>query len=433
MRTNLALLAVLAAVLMILALCAVFTHTYAVDEAGWFMRSQESPLSFSDPRAYAWAVDVPALNRWVYWAVLDATGLDRVPDGERRIWNLRSDAAGRPELYAFDIRWPGQPGAAEARKPSFLSRREREWGAVAPRRAIVVMRLVNVLTFGAVLLCLWLVGALITRPARHWKWLAAIMPGAVLCSVAYVLPATAVAWRIWSGDVFLTAFLTGGLALWLWLHKRGTAATGRGALALGVVAGLAVSAKLTGLLMLWPMMLYLGLTARGVRRLTLPAICAGAAFAVFLAVNPALYLTGRAPWTVCADMLARRGQVVDAWLRNRPVLSFFGAVAAVTGTEGRVLLPILAYVLWRKRRAWYVLPILSWALFLVVGTIGGAVSMGMFHAHYAAPYDLGFGVLVVTAFLAMLTDEQRRESRGTVDRTAERGKAGCGDTRPTGR
>lgn len=396
MKTYLVLGTALVAVLAMTAGQARQTDTYVVDEAAWFQRSQDWPTSFEDPDAYAWAIDVPAVNRWVYSAVLKSTGLDVIPEGERRVWTIR-EHKGRPALFAYDARWPHTPGfpmTAEA-----LAERERLLGAYAPRRAIVAMRLANVLAFGGALVCLWLAAVQVLEGRKLAAALAAL-PLAV--NSLFQAPPTGIAWRLWSGDVYLVLFLTGGLAGLLWLARRGMAATWRGAAILGTAAGLAVSSKLTGLLFLWAVMVYLAISARGFRRLAMPALCAAVAFAVFVVMNPAFYLTGRAPWTVCQDMLTRRSTVAAVWTSGHGALSAAEALGEAVGGLWPMLF-LAGLGLWFMRRAWWTLPVALWAAFLVAGSAAGMVSMGIGHDHYRAPIELAAWFLTALVMLAAAT------------------------------
>jgi len=382
-------LALLAAIMSVLAFAAFTQRTAPYNEPLWFMRSQVPPTDLSTDAHRLWAVDIPNLNRWAYWAALKVTGLDRVPCGEPSAWEFKDGT----------VYFQGRRGGANWLSPD-PSHRNMEWletfhGKYAPRRAIVAMRMVNLAAFASMLVFLWLT--------------ARMAIGADIPALATVLPftmmhfwVTTVASIAVSGDSFLLPAFALTLFLWTRYHMKGQGVSWRSVIVVGAAAGLATSAKHPGIIMVGAFGLYLMWHARGWNRIAMPAVAAAAAFAVFVLVNPAVLMyPGARPWEVLQMMVDRREEVAAAAATRFgdpgwPELwrkAFFWVPWVPAALAG----------FWVLRRERWMAPLMFWCVSIIVVTLAGLVLLRNFEARYALPIELSlyFTVALMGAALAL--------------------------------
>lgn len=358
---------------------AALAPTVPYDEALWLHRSMVPPSDISDSTRYWWAIDIPGMNRWAYYAALKVTGFDHVPEGEPEAWSIRDGLCcfqGKPILWAAGPR---------------LQQMHYACGYYTPRRSILLMRAVNLAAFFFALSALWLCALWILR--SRWLALLAVTP----LLLAPVL-AMDIAFITASGDVFLLAWCAATLAAWLYFHSRGRATSPRAVVIIGILAGMATASKHPGVLVAVAYAAYLTLSATGARRMLLPVLGMGIAFAAFSVVNPVI-LAGRfEPWEVCRQMMARRAEVAAKHIEHGGGLSY--AVLMKGVLSWWPLLPLAVYAMWRARRAWWFQPVALWACFLVVGIMVGLFLSGDGSSQrYMAPVEVGLLFLTALCFL----------------------------------
>jgi hypothetical protein len=346
--------------------------TRPVDEALWFQRSILSPLHV-EGEGRMWGIDIPAVNRWLWWAALKATGTDKVPRGEPPAWYLDDEGN-----MMFQGRWTLPIWLEGPDGP--LDRWMARHGAYAPRRAILVMRSVNVAVFALFLLGLWYAGRRISGCAAAASL--AIVPVAlapIMCeSVAFVSL---------SGDVPMLAASTWALVLWLRGCERGAALHWRNVLGVGALCGLATASKHSGVLPLGAFILWLSLQGGIRRRIVNIALAGSAAFAVFFCLNPVLFLSpGEYPIAILMEMISRRSAVAALHVSLHGPVSwsqFYGDTLFWW-----LLVVPYCYALWRYRREWWAGPLALWSGVFIIGTLAGGVEMRAFHPHYRAPMEM---------------------------------------------
>ena len=247
--TSVVCLAVLASILGLYAWQAVVTPTFPFDEPLWFMRSRVPPTDISRPEYRSWSIDTPSLNRWTYYCVLKATGLDAVPEGEPRAWHTENGV-----LYFGTERLPND-ALTPRLSAAGLARWEGLYGPYAPRKAVIAMRMVDVAVYGVLLVCLWWTTRLALR-----SWGLAVI--AVLPMTVIPLFAMRLAFASASGDVHFMAAAAAALAVWTYSHLKGAGASWAAVIAVSIALGFAAGSKHLGLLVLASYGLYLVIHAR---------------------------------------------------------------------------------------------------------------------------------------------------------------------------
>jgi hypothetical protein len=376
--------------------------TAPIDEPLWFMRSCEPPWRLDTEAQRFWAIDIPALNRWIYWTALKISGLDRVPDGEPRIFEYREGA-----IWSKDrVVMPAELFARRWEKD--LKGWETEHGTYAPRHAILLMRAVNLLAFAITVCCLLYAARLILRTCPLAA--AAIIPILGAPSIR-----RGIAFYLGSGDIFLLASLAGLLAFWLKRHLAG-----RGAGLITIVfgaglCGLATSAKHTGVLAVLAFMTYLAAVSKGPARLWNPLIAASVAFAVFALLNPVVLWSPehRWPWEACVAMIRRRNEQFyrqTAGIDGEAVVSLRRLVTSAFWWWPAA--PLVAVGAWRRLREPWFLPLALWAGFLIAGAGAGLLSIRIVHLSYVAPLDMA---LLFAAGVCLLAHGERLPPRVGLD------------------
>lgn len=357
--------------------------TWAIDEPLFFMRSTAAPWDASTTEKRFWAVDVMAVQRWAYYPALRLTGLDVVPADEKPCWveTPRGIAwAGRPDGRLMVISPSDTPDGWRTTLAEWNVRH----GFYGPRRAILLMRVINLLTFDVLLVALLIAAWMILRSA--WAVIVAV-PAAV--SMWYCGPLSIITA---SGDVFMLAGLAMGLLAWLWLRQRRQDGTLIAAVAIGALFGLATAAKPNGVL---------GLAAYGAscvilypRRLWLPVVAGAVAVGVFLLANP-VSLSG--PIDFCRAVMARRAEVNAHW---HEINGFPAWQTLMTSAFFWLpLAPVVGYLAWISRREWWIMPLVMWSMVIAVGTAAGYLSMANPKPSYLAPMHVAFWPCVVTLLI----------------------------------
>jgi len=391
------LIAILAAVLGIEVWQAAETPTFPIDEPLWFRKAQATSAHTTDPDDRFYAIDVPGLNRWIYWPMFRITGFYKVPPGEKECWSLRK---GRIyfEGTVTNPLWPQNVTPEQFKQ--WVHRR----GAYAPRSSIMALRLVNIAVYGVMLVALWWTAKAVLRS----HWLALIPTASVAITPAFT---TNMAFVTWSGDIFVLAMLAVTLAVWTYFHLRGNPTSRTAVIVTALMCGLTTSSKLNGVVVLFGYMAYLAIVSRGWSRLVKPAVAGAIAFAVFLAVNPVVFLFPDSyPWEVLMRMVTRRSEVVSAWVRREGPLPWTELVSHALFWWP--LLPAAIWLFWRQRRASWFLPLALWCAFIVVGTLAGIIGVQRADDEYTAPILLSLFFPLATAMLALGRGDDRQAGRG---------------------
>ena len=357
-----------------LAVQSIGTPVWRFDEPLWFARSTVTPADVSTRERQFWAIDVPGLNRWVYWTVLTLSNLKRVQPDEAHCWRVLKD-----KMY-----W--QDGVKPYFDAGILPQWERAHGAYAPPRVIEAMRFTNIAAFVLGLALLYAVAWRLSR--SHAVSLVAVLP--LVLSPLFALK---LAFVTSSGDILL--FTTLALVLWLWTWKP--APTFANVLIVGAACGLAVSAKHPGVLALGAYSVWLVWQSRGWRRILNPAIACGTAFLVFAALNPVVFLHPEASCLrVLATMSVRRAKMAEALTVSHP-MTIVTALSVLTPYWALVPLNIFAAI--RAIRNVELAPLVLWSVVLWVGTILAYWLMGAAMEFYLGPVE--YGLFFPTAVLCL--------------------------------
>lgn len=267
-------------------------------------------------------------------------------------------------------------------------------GASAPADAVLAMRTGNVAAFIAGLLCLYYVA--VTALGSSWRAALALSP--LLISPLFpvhIIP------RV-GPDALLFAWVCGFLALWIYTYQKGRASSWQWALVLGAVGGLASFVKINGALVLFAYMAWLAASNKGRARLLLPPLAGAAGFVVFYLLNPAFH--GAGPTFVVWDILARRVFVAQGQRAIYGPIGWLRLVHRVVPCWP--LLPLVATVVCRGRRAWWFWPVVSWGLALVVGTLA---TINQPLPRYVGPLELGLYFPVALVCLSINTRAGQKE------------------------
>jgi hypothetical protein len=353
------------------------------DEPMWFQRSLVTPANLSTPAYRHWAEDIPGLNRWVYFAALKVTGLDKTPADAEPCWSLENGIVHLNDMSTgVDLVKDGYATLADW---------EAKHGRYAPRDSIMAMRFVDIGVFLACLACMWWTARMILKS----DWLAAF---SVLPLVLSPVFSEDVSYVINSGDGFLAGGLAATLAGWTYFHLKGHGTSRWAILAVGALAGLATASKQTGVLAVVAFAAYLAWQSRGRERLVNPLMACAAAFIVFSAINWDVFFTpGQWPWNVLATMVANRAQIVVHHYGGKP----FSPLEAFKFFWWP-LLPLALYCLWVSRRERWFPAVGLWSIVIIVGTLAGMTGIRISAPRYLAPLEMAmyFPVSVVMLSLA---------------------------------
>jgi len=266
---------------------------------------------------YIWGLDQPALERWVFHGLLHISG--RFPETlPEKNWD-----------YTHDLRW------------------NVENGNVGPPDAVHFVRVVNA---AFMILAVVLIFAALAR---------AVSPLAGLIAGLYFVLHPSVTVTMWSigPDPLLWLLMAAGLALWVW-----QGATWRGAVLVGVVGGLAASAKLNGALVIVGFCLWLVL-----KRRPLLALLAGVlALAVFVVVNPILFSRGVTGlpgmlWEMARWRSVRTGMMMQGYPAFAAAPRWYIPFYLLGAWWALVPLLVVSQRLWRFE------PAVFWAATLAIG------------------------------------------------------------------
>ena len=379
--------AVAALVLVFIVLCAIgqaiHTDTFPLDEPLWFHRSRVLPSDTSNPDYMLWAIDVPAVNRWVYYAVLHATGLDEISEWEWPCWSMRD---GRIFWYT----WATPANWKERYGDNYnLEWWKRQNGEYAPRKAIMAMRFTNIAFFSLFLVLMWVSAVLILR-SRIWAILA-VLP---LALVPTFLDDQGISFTTWSGDIFMVTAMAGCFVAWLWYHLAGEGTSIRAIIILGLTSGLAAGSKQTGVLLVGAVLAYLVWASRGRARFYRPLAALAVAAVAIIATNPVFVTNGigALPWDVGLMVVRRRAEIVAGFMRSDGPTSFSGL--CVGAFYWWPILPAVCAAIWACRKEKWFPPVAFWAAFLGFGAAGALIDMKMMQERYTAPVHMGFYFIV---------------------------------------
>ena len=329
----------------------------ALDEGIILERMKRAPSAFDTRNDYYYAVEHPAIYRWIGRGVL-------------RLFRVEIGDVPKVDLTK-SLEW------------------NVENGRTAPRRPVLVLRAVNVVLLVGALVALFFL-ARIAFGGYAW--------GFVLAAPIALPPALG---RYIGGyiltDAYLTFFLAATLLAWVVFHHRPKPASIIYVIAIGVLLGFTISAKLNGALILLAYVAYLAVVARGPDRVWLPFVAVLAASTTFVALNPVMQKGGLLwPALVARDMIAARSEVYQA--HNQ----FFG----YKGTWGILLfmfphwylLPLLIAPILKARTETWFPPVFLWSTFLVLGT---ALTIEQPFNRYLMPINLGLTALVMMSAIAV--------------------------------
>jgi hypothetical protein len=391
--------------------------TLLLDEGIWFTRARVLPSDLSTDVYRRWAIDPPAANRWIYGAVLTATGLDKVPAGEKSPW---SESNG--EFY-WNGRLLGPYIRAYYKDHDTLEKWMAYAGSYTPRGAVLAMRAVNVTTFAVYITLMWLCALAALRSSLLAT--AAVVPIAV--SHATMLP-YGLSFYSWSGDVFMMAAMAGALLALIRFHEKGRAANVWPIVVVAGLTGLAVASKQHAMLALWAFIAYLAWQSRGWRRIANPILAASIAATVYMAVNPVMFLyPGKWPWDIEMMIVAERGDVLMRYERS------FGLASA-----GQILsdslywwpiVPLALAAAWSCRREKWFPPVALFGFFLAAGTASALFRTGMLQARYMAVAEMGLFLLVSVCLMTVslrANAAYRHSPGGTPEAANEQSLANAG-------
>jgi hypothetical protein len=348
--------------------------------------AQISPSEYETEKSYIYAIDHPALGRYVYRTVAMVLGVPHVdvPDVD----------------YSKTERW------------------NIDAGRLPPTDVVYVLRYVNGAFFLAAVVLLFAAAFLVLRNA--WLALATALPFAVsehiqVGVVAYV-----------GSDVMLAFFLALAILLWTRFTMKGREKSVAAVLSVSLVCGLAVSAKLNGGLLVIAYLAYLAIISRGAGRVVRPAAATLVMCAVFVAFNP--ILRGGGPgWAlhIIREMLAMRREIWLDQFGEAPV-GRMGLVAKFFPYAAFAPLLAAAFLALRKER--WTLPVVCWAAVLVVGTLASAHRT---YRRYFLPVEIAvfFSSGLAAWRLVQISIAERRErggARGEAKGRAWRKRAAMG-------
>ena len=346
--------------------------TRPFDDPLWFTRSCYAPTTPDMA-----AVDIPAVNRWIWWAALKATGLDVIPVDEPLCWTAEDGMAyfqGRKQAWAW--MHGDRPGWQNLSDDALAYNMGRTHGAYAPRKAVVLMRFVSLGVFVAAVAALWWAAR---RILRH--------PGTAAVAVLPILLAYALTGEL-SFQICSTVHILAGYALvlaaWLYWHEHGARSLS-GLVIVSALCGCATAAKHNGILALAALVVYLAVYSRGTERIVRPVIACLVAFLVFVVVNPVVFRHPELnPFGVLMAMIERR--VTVAQRMGRTPISLL--ILAETIFWWWPVMPVAAVAAWRSRREWWFPPLALWTGFIIAGTALGLAEIGLAPSRYTAPLQM---------------------------------------------
>jgi hypothetical protein len=345
--------------------CRALSARVIFDDNAALQRMSVSPFDYKGEPNHLYAVDQPAIYRWVGRAVLSATS---------------TEIGDIPEIEGSDLNWN-------------IANRHAPWGPVMVLRKATgtVYLLALVALFFAARAALgsyawgFLLGAWLALP-EHLGWFVA----------GYIMT-----------DAYLAFFLALSLLVWLvFHHSRNPLAPWRVAV-MGVVIGLTVSSKVNGGLVLLAYITYLVIEARGAGRVLLPIVAAGVSFAVFLAINPIMLSDAPLGWLhAIRDIIARRTEVLDIHRHNFGEFGLGKRLAFLFPIWYLLPLPaFLIFIIKARGERWF-LPVCLWSAFLIVGT-AATLTQGFYR--YIMPVDFAIATLVTLSVASVTRRLWHRE------------------------
>lgn len=327
----------------------IFWNQHDVDEMYYVRSALVSPSQCEYTpgapwsRGYAYAVDHPSVQRYVYGWALRATGVTPVH--------------GEDVDYSRPAAWNIENG----RVPSMT-------GVVIP------LRTVNALFMTAAVMLVFLAAfAVLKRPYCALLVALPLVMSEHVClgAVAYL-----------GTDAILAFWFALSLSLTAYMSLRSVVLTWYGALVLGAIAGLALSTKLNGALALAAYCSYSVLASRGRRRLALPVVACLACAAVFVLLNPVMRVSLSQSAQALRDMLAVRR---DIWLGDSLRWAVPRHELIVRMLPYGAFLFALAGAMLRLKKADWLPAVASWCLVVSLGT---ALTVNYAPKRYYVPVEI---------------------------------------------
>ena len=349
------------------------------DEVFHVRTSLVSPSDFSTGVKFRYSIDHPSIKRHVYGWVLHAIGVHEmsVPDVDytkNKEWNL-------------------------------------ERGRVPPLDVSIALRFTNAAFMAGALVLIFLTGLVVLRNA----YLSLLVPVGLILSRRVAEGAVAYL----GCDAILAFFVALTLFVWVLLAERGKASSLYGAAIIAAVAGLALSSKLNGGLVIISYCLYLAIVNRGAKRFTMPLLAAAVCVAVFVALNPVMW--GGPTWTPAGAVRAMFRHRENIWLSQyseRPMPRMW--LVTVFFPYAAFLPAFVAIAVFLRKEKW-VLPVCIWAAVLVAGTLA---SVNRTYARYYVPIDMA--TFTAAGLLGWsLVKRPRSEGAGKASPAAKRGGRGA--------
>lgn len=313
------------------------------DETFHVKASLHDPGEYYSAVGQGYSIDHPTLKRYIYRAVLHARGITSIktPDVDYHQtpkWNIENGRT--PQL---DVVLP-----------------LRITNAVFMTAAVVLVFLTALLLLGNGYLAV-----LVLLPLVLSERIGIGVVGYVGC------------------DAILAFFLALSLFVFTLLVLTGKASSLLGVLALGVVGGLATSAKFNGALVVVAFVVYLVIYNRGIDRLARPFLMTAVAVVVFVILNPVMR-GGGLGWAIGIvwDMLKRRRTI---WMSQYEEVSLtrFQLVARFFPYAAFVYAGFAALVALRRKK--WAVPLFIWSAALVLGTL---LSVNRTYRRYFLPVEM---------------------------------------------
>jgi len=328
----------------------------SLDENLGLERISRSPAQFDVPLDHYYAIDHPALFRWINRAVLGALGVEigEVP---------RTD-------HTQSVKWNVNHRAA-------------------PRHVVRILQRANAAALVGALAALFFV-ARAALASDLWGFLVAAPLGLSTNFGVYV------GGYIWT-DAYLAFFLAWALFFWVLFGLSPEPTRVWRIVVMGIVVGLAVSTKLNAGLLLAAYVAYLAVVCKGWGRIWRAAFFVAVAFAVFAAVNPVMWRGGPLWWWhIAGEIVRHRFNVIEMHAERFGESAFTGRLAKIFPMW--YLLPIYALIVWTARGERWFLPVFLWSIFLVAGT---ALTINQPWKRYLMPLDMGMVVLVMLSAITL--------------------------------
>lgn len=345
--------------------CQALSAPINLDENDSLERTRMLPTDFSESVASWYAIDHPAVFRWIDAAVL-------------RAFDVEIGKVPVVDPYK-PVKWSIENGFAAPRRPVMFLRGA---GAASLLGAMILLFLVARRALGG---CIW--GFVVAIPL--------VLPGHIGLTVGGYL----------FTDAYLAFFLALTLLVWLRFHYSAAPLSYPRVAVMGLVIGLAVSTKINAGLLLIAYLIYVFMLSSGASRWLKAFVVLSASLAVFVAVNPIMWQGGPVWWAeVIGRMLKHRANVIEVHK------SLFGEHAFLNRLAFMLpmwyLLPLMALLVARMRHEKWFLPVTLWAALLVAGT---ALTANQPFMRYRMPIEMALAVIMVLSAVTFAVRLSRGE------------------------